>query len=425
MNVNILDYGALSNTETVCTEAIQSAIDACAASGGGRVTIPAGVFVSGTIWLKSNIELHLEHGAKLIASQNQEDYNSEDAYEQNYGCAREEWKGQHLILIVEKEHVAITGTGIIDGSGESFFGEPRRFSASYWVQGYAMAKDKEKLRPGQLICFVECTNVKVENVTLQNNPCWGLFLHGCENVQVHGIKVINPPYFANTDGIDIDTCKKVTVSDCIIDTGDDGIAIRCDAKCLKKTDGICEHINISNCFLASSACGIRVGVGKGKIRHVRIHNLTVQRAGALFGFMSGFNSNGYAEISDISIQNVSAERINHAFDITDGSVAGIHHLTFADMRIETNYDTAISTEKQGSISDITFRNVCLEVKGKPLEGGSQSIIHCNGVENLLFERIQIQGEQEILDSWNRDIEFNNCTEAQIHRCKYREERERT
>lgn len=424
MNVNILDYGAVPGSVEVCTVAVQKAIDACAASGGGRVSIPPGKFISGTLWLKNHVELHLEHGAKLIASANQEDYNREDAYEQNYGCAREEWKGQHFILAVEQTNVAITGTGVIDGSGDAFFGEPRRFSASYWVQGYAMAKDKEKLRPGQLICFVECTNVKVENVTLQNNPCWGLFLHGCENVQVHGIKVLNPPYFANTDGIDIDTCKKVTVSDCIIDTGDDGIAIRCDAKWLNNTDKICEHIVISNCSLASSACGIRIGVGTGMIRHVRVSNLTVQRAGALFGFMTGYNGNGHAEISDISIQNVSAEKINHAFDITDGSEAGIHYISFADMRIETNYDTTISTAKHGTISDIAFRNVTFNVKGSPLSEGAKEVIHCSGVENLLFERVQIQGDQEVLAQWERDIRLNNCTEVEIQRCKYREERER-
>lgn len=424
MNTNILDFGAVAGTREVCTMAIQSAIDRCASSGGGKVTIPAGEFISGTIWLKSHVELHLEHGARLIASSNQDDYNKEDAYAQNYSCIREEWRGQHFILAIEETDVAITGSGIINGSGDCFFGEPRRFSASYWVQGYAMAKDKEKLRPGQLICFVECTNVKVENVTLKNNPCWGLFLHGCENVQVRGIKVLNPPHFANTDGIDIDTCKKVTVSDCIIDTGDDGIAIRCDAKWLKKTDGICEHIVINNCSLASSACGIRIGVGKGMIRHVRISNLAVQRAGALFGLMTGFNGNGYAQISDIAIQNVSAEMVNHAFDITDGSEAGIHHISFADMRIESNYDTMIGTAKYGTISDVVFRDITLEVKGNPLREGAKELIHCSGVKNLVFERVQIHGEQEILDSWKEDIKVSNCTDVQINQCKYREERER-
>ena len=76
MNTNILDYGAAPNTKILCTEALQVAIDECAAEGGGRVTIPKGDFVSGTIWLKSHVELYLEKGARLIASDNQEDYNS-------------------------------------------------------------------------------------------------------------------------------------------------------------------------------------------------------------------------------------------------------------------------------------------------------------------------------------------------------------
>ena len=175
MDTNILDFGAVPGKTELCTKAIQSAIELCAATGGGRVTIPEGEFLSGTIWLKSHVELHLKQGAWLIASDNQEDYNPEDAYVQNFGSASEEWKGQHFILAVEQEDVAITGSGILDGRGDAFFGDERKYGTTSWVQGYVTAKDKVKLRPGQLICFIECTNVLVKNITLQNTPCWGLF----------------------------------------------------------------------------------------------------------------------------------------------------------------------------------------------------------------------------------------------------------
>ena len=90
MNTNIIDYGAVSGGG-LCTEAIQRAIDECERSGGGRVTVPPGLYKTGTIWLKSNVELHLEHGSILKASDNLDDYNSLDAYEQNYGCDNERW----------------------------------------------------------------------------------------------------------------------------------------------------------------------------------------------------------------------------------------------------------------------------------------------------------------------------------------------
>jgi len=269
MNTNILEYGAQSEM-TTCTTAIQAAIDACASTGGGRVTIPAGTYISGTIWLRSHVELHLEHGANLIASTNREDYNALDAYPQNYSWPPEEWIGQHLILAVEVEDVAITGTGVIDGRGDFFFGDICDYGTAYWMHGVALAKDKEKLRPGQLICFVESKNITVRDVTIQNTPCWACFFHGCEVVTVYGVKVFNPPHFANTDGIDIDACRYVTVSDCIIHTGDDAIAIRCEASRLQNTEICTEYVTITNCIISTCACAIRVGVGVGVIKHVRI-----------------------------------------------------------------------------------------------------------------------------------------------------------
>lgn len=117
---NILNYGAIADGRTLCTAAIQAAIDDCNKNGGGRVVIPSGEFYSGSFFLRDNVELHLEHGALLIASADMEDYNADDAYEQNYGFAPEEWRAKHLIMAVECDNVAITGSGKINGNGDSF-----------------------------------------------------------------------------------------------------------------------------------------------------------------------------------------------------------------------------------------------------------------------------------------------------------------
>ena len=107
---NVLDFGAKENV--LATKSIQAAIDACSAEGGGRVIIPSGTYVCGTIWLKSNVELHLEMGAVLKASSDMDDYNDEDAYPQNYGVPVENWRGTHLIIALEAHNVAITGNGV-------------------------------------------------------------------------------------------------------------------------------------------------------------------------------------------------------------------------------------------------------------------------------------------------------------------------
>lgn len=114
---NIRSYGAVPDGKTVCTAAIQSAIDACAANGGGRVTVPAGIYKTGTIWLRSGVELHLEFGSELLASENFDDYNEIEAYPQNLNSPiNEQWVGKHLIIALEVENVAITGLGTVNAT---------------------------------------------------------------------------------------------------------------------------------------------------------------------------------------------------------------------------------------------------------------------------------------------------------------------
>ena len=93
--ISILDFGAIGDASTLCTDAIQAAIDACSAQGGGRVVIPSGTYLMGTIYLRSHVELHLESGACLLGSDRLEDYNDVNAYPQNFGCVSEEWLGKH------------------------------------------------------------------------------------------------------------------------------------------------------------------------------------------------------------------------------------------------------------------------------------------------------------------------------------------
>ena len=424
MNTDITTYGAVADSTEVCTVAIQSAIDACAASGGGRVTVPAGTFVSGTIWLKSNVELHLEHGCRLVASKEREDYNALDAYEQNYGCLHEEWLGQHFILAIEQKNVAITGTGTIDGSGDSFFGDTRWSGVDCWMYGFALSKDKEKSRPGQLICFIECTGVTMTDITVVNAPCWACFFHGCDVVSVRGIKVFNPPHHGNTDGIDIDTCRYVTVSDCIIKTGDDAIAVRCAAHRLKNKDRICEYVTITNCFLSSSASIIRFGVGRGAIKHVQVSNLTVGEAGTLFTLMTGYLGKGNVQMKDIHIQHVSAENVRRPFQIEDASGVGIDQVILSDIYTDAKRPSDITSIKDGTLSGFVFRNIDIEAKEVAKKRSDQenkvelSVMNFKGVQDLLLERVCIHVEESLRDEWVQDVRFENCTAVETHCCKY-------
>jgi len=392
MIYNILDFGA--KKDTICTENIQSAIDKCADNGGGVVTIPAGKYICGTVWLKSNVEIHLQTGAVLKASTNMDDYNADDAYHQNWGSVNEKWKAKHLIIAHECDNVAITGNGMLDGSGDSFFGEERVFYHGYaWDGGYVTSKDEENLRPGQLICFIECTDVKVLDITIKNIPCWGVFFHGCEYVQTRGIKITNPFEYVNTDGIDIDCCRFVTVSDCIVNTGDDAIAIRCDSGKLKNPK-VCENITITNCVLASNSSVFRVGVGVGEIRHVRISNLVVSRAGNLITYATSYMGRGEAHIEDISFTDISAYNVCRMIDcvVEKGTVK---NAVMKSMNINARGGICIVQKDEGCISDLTLRDIRVEVneKKKPEE---KYLVNVSDTDNVVLDNVNILCKE---DDW--------------------------
>ena len=169
--VSIADFGAKTCDAGKCTQSFAAAIESVHCSGGGTVVVPDGVWLTGPVRLKSNVELHLSHGAVLLASENLDDYNAEDAYAQNYRSNEEEWCGKHLIIVHEQEEVAITGHGTIDGNGRAYYDAPVKKWNFLWADGLALSKDKERLRPGQIIVFVECRRVRVQDIRMQNTTC--------------------------------------------------------------------------------------------------------------------------------------------------------------------------------------------------------------------------------------------------------------
>ena len=409
---NIVEYGAVPGM--LCTEAIQNAINACTENGGGRVVIPAGTYHTGTLWLKDHVELHLESGAVLKASTNLMDYNADDAYPQNWGCPPEKWNARHLILCVEQNDVSITGYGVIDGSGDAFFGEERIPCGGYaWEGGYVTSKDPVNLRPGQLVCFIESANVRVENVTITNATCWCCYFYGCEWVQVRGLQVKNPFAYVNTDGIDLDCCRNAVVSDCMISTGDDAIAIRCSQDRLQKKQP-CENIAITNCCLASNSSAFRIGVGTGTIRHVSISNLVVHRAGTLFTSNTSFGGNGCARIDDILVNGVTAYHVGSLIDanVFAGSVSRCTH---ENMRVSALSGGMLIGRENGPLSDITLRNIDLFIENGPHKCGETHIFHLNGAENVRLDTIRVQAD---MTYWEGECQAVDCEALTVRNCSF-------
>jgi hypothetical protein len=337
---SIVDYGAVADGKSINTASIQAAVDACSAAGGGVVVVPAGTFVTGTVWLRDGVELHLEKGALLLGSPDLDDYNADDAFPQNMRSEREQWNGAHLILAVEVHDVALTGHGCIDGNGPAFF-EPEApsFEPRFgWSQGIRHAKDKQRLRPGQMVMFCECTGVRVSGLTLRNACCWTCLFYGCDQVIATGLQIMNPPDAANTDGIDIDCCRQVVVSDCLICTGDDAITLRANAQRLQDKTRVCEDVAITNCVLDTSICAFRIGVGNGVIRHAAISNIMIRRASTAFLLQSAYRapSTGVA-ISDLAISNIQAHVVAFPFRFTAGAPSAM--AVIENIRVNGFYGT--------------------------------------------------------------------------------------
>lgn len=251
----IADFGAVPDAEQLSTASIQAAIDSCGNQGGGRVVVERGRYTTGTLFMRSRVELHLAHGARIVAS-------TDTTKHINLFGKNLLKKG--LIHAENVSNIAITGFGTIDGSGK----EP-----VFLIGGTDPGRTYALFLKG-------CRNVTVKDVTLTNPSFWTFRIYDCETVFVRGIHIYSHSNL-NNDGIDIDG-RDIVVSDCIIDATDDGI-------CLKSENPLspCENIAITNCVVASNCNAIKFGTpGQGGFRNIAISNCVIKTPSEndLFGY---------------------------------------------------------------------------------------------------------------------------------------------
>ncbi len=249
------ELGATGDGVTLDTPAINQAVAACHAAGGGVVYLSPGTYLSGMVILQSNVTLYLEAGATLLGSKNLSDYTSQAG-----PPARGDANQKHLIFARDAENVGVAGPGRIDGQGTSFWkpsGRTQLPPEESWRD--VIAYDWKPLpRPSPMLEFYNCKNLHIENVRIENAPGWTLRPIHCDNVFICGISIKNPVYGSNTDGIDLTCCHNVFISDCLIDTGDDAI-------CLKSENPYHEelrtskNITITNCVMSGCCNGLKFG----------------------------------------------------------------------------------------------------------------------------------------------------------------------
>lgn len=316
MVLSIKDCGAVADGVTLDTQAIQSAIDQVSSSGGGTVLVPSGVYLTGSIWLKDNVNLHLEAGAVIKGSPDINDYCAADCCPQNE--AEIGWgdymSGGHLILGVEVNNVSITGRGRVDGNSDAFMLDE---NGKCWSE-----KSKIPNRPGQMIWFVDSKDIKVKDVEIADAPYWSLFILNCEDVKVEGCYVHTKRkeyHTFNGDGIDIDRCKNVTVSNCRIDTSDDCITLRASTAHRLQNPMDCELVTVTKCNLSSSCNAIRLGVGEGNIHDAVLSDITITDTKQAFNIVGAYvKGNRGTDIYGIRFNNIKVEakelvRIHHMY----------------------------------------------------------------------------------------------------------------
>jgi polygalacturonase len=236
--------------EESATTVLQRKIDAAAARGGGTVVVPEGEHVCGTLYLKSGVRLHLEHGARIFGSTDLEDYPLHT--EPSVRCFAD-WNGMRSLIYAESaDRVALTGSGVIDGRGAAFESD---------------GTDKDG-RP-RLIQMVDCRDVLIEGLHLRNSGLWLQHYLGCERLRVTGLTAWNHVR-PNNDFIDVEGCRDVRISDCSSDTDDDGITLK--SGCERPT----EDVVISNCVIRSHCNAIKCGTeSNGGFRNISISNCVI------------------------------------------------------------------------------------------------------------------------------------------------------
>ncbi|WP_082050797.1 glycoside hydrolase family 28 protein [Neotamlana sedimentorum] len=225
---NVKTYGAVGDSIAMDTKAIQLAIDACNKAGGGKVWVPAGEYIIGTIKLKSNVTLSLDYGAYLLGSENIADYDTDliEAREGNVHC---------LIYAENAQNVRIEGLGVIDGRGT-----PQSFP-----------RERGRPRP-RLIRMVNIDKLTFSGVTYKRPAFWGIHIIDSKNVHFNGVTVRFRNNGYNNDGLDIDGCENVLIENCDIEAGDDAI-------CLKSSLHPCRNFVVKNCKVASGTAALKFG----------------------------------------------------------------------------------------------------------------------------------------------------------------------
>ena len=349
---NVADFGAVNDCKTMNTKSIQKAIDQCTKDGGGTVLIDGGgKYMSGTIYLKDNVSLHIDNGTTLLGSNKYSDYTT-DTHKNMY--KNEPHMNRCFIFANNAKSIAIEGNGTIDGNGNR--------ADSIFV----------KERP-MLMRFMNCSNIHLTDVNILNPAAWTSAWLYCDDITVTGIKIISRVNW-NGDGLDFDGCTNVRVSNCSFDNSDDCICLQ-----TSRADKPCREIVISNCIFSTKWGGIRIGLlSRGDFSSVAVTNCTFRNIEDS-GLKIQMNEGG--EMKNMVFSNLVMENVPRPVFMTFcqqracvdspmelAPMKSMHHFIFQNMiidnsKLDKNSAFFLTGLPNNRIGDILISNVQFVVSG--------------------------------------------------------------
>jgi len=356
-------FGATGKRADSATAPIQTAVDACAAAGGGTVYVPPGEYTVGSIRLKDNVTLHLESGASLLLSQSKADFPS---------------GSRSMIFAENARNIAVTGKGTLDGLAQYVFTEMRgldvEIAGEIEIARKAGLDMRRYYRTGmQTYMFIlnNCTDVLLRDISVIHSPLWTVRMNDCDRVRIHGVYIYSDlEKGVNADGIDIVSSRNVTISDSIITTADDAIVL----KTIRRADQAAnptENVTVTNCLLSSSSSPLMIGTEtEADIHHVIFSNCVIRNSNKGFGI----NVQDGATVRDILFSNLTIETSRRHWNWWGSSEM---------CKIVLKKRTPES--RLGAIRDVVMDNIIAHPRGTSLIAGHPE----RPIENISMSNVRV------------------------------------
>ena len=356
-------FGATEAERRAETARLQGEIDRVSQAGGGRVVVTKGVHPCGTLYLKSNVELHLEEGAELRGGERPSDYDDAIPVREVYsykGAVPATVTRKAFVYAENATNIAITGKGVINGCGQSFF------DRKTW------AKPTRTLRP-RMVVFMHCRGIRFEDATFKDSPVWTMWIRRCEDIVASRIRVDADQRMINSDGIDFDACRNVRVGDSYFSTGDDCLILRAIRHADDAEQAVTENVVVSNCFLSTPCQGVRIACPSDHvIRNAVFRNMTFRGNNGIFAdqqrwYLEDGNA-GNVTTSDLLFENWKIDCRGYPISavVTDGvTLADFGHMTFRNIDILSSKPIKVCGNATTVVRDMTFENIRGVIRAVP------------------------------------------------------------